>query len=232
MKNEINEIELKAKSSAIYVGVHDLKVLNQEDYILAADTLKTIKEWKSKIEDYFAPIKKSAYDTWKGITAKETEALKLINKADLIVRNEVKKYLTEQERIRQEEQRRLEREAAEKARKEQELLLKQAEKAEIKGKSEKAEELLEKAEAVYAEPVFAAKTVDKTTKLDNGSITMLKDIEVVIVDRGAFLRFAIDNLPEAIIDINTNKLKKYIKDMKIKTLIGVAIKEVSNVSVG
>ena len=226
-----NESELKSKSLTIYANVHDLKVLNRENYILAADTLKNIKEWRSKIEAYFAPIKKSAYDTWKGITAKETEALKLINEADKIVREEIRKYLMEQERIRQEEQRRLEYEAQEKARKEQETLLKKAEKAEIKGKSEKAEELLEKAENVYAEPVFAAKTVDKTTKLDNGSITMLRDVEVVIVDRGAFLRFAIDNLPEAIIDINMAKLKKYIKDMKIKILIGVAIKETSNVSI-
>jgi hypothetical protein len=226
-----NESELKNKSLTIYEHVKDVKVLNQEGYLQAADTLKHIKEWKSKIEAYFAPIKKSAYDTWKGITSKETDALKLINEADLIVRNEVRKYLTEQERIRKEEQAKLEREAAEKARKEQEALLKKAEQAEIKGKTEKAEELLEKAENVYAEPVFAAKTVDKTTKLDNGSITMLRDVEVAIIDRGAFLRFAINNLPEAIIDINTTKLKKYIKDMKIKTLIGVAIKEVSNVSV-
>lgn len=226
-----NEEMLKSNALTIYSNVKDLKVLNQEDYLAAGETLKGIKEVKKRIEDYFAPIKKSAYDTWKGITAKEADALKLINEADLIVRNEARKYLTEQERIRKAEQARLEAEAQERAWKEQEALLKRAERAEIKGNETKAEQLLEKAENVYAEPVFATPTVEKTTKLDNGSITMLTDIEIAVIDRVVFLRFAIDNMPEAIIDINMAKLKKYIKDMKIKTLIGVAIKETSNIAV-
>lgn len=226
-----NETELKSKSLTIYSNVKDLKVSNQEDYLSAADTLKGIKEMKGKIEAYFAPIKKSAYDTWKGITTKESDALKLINEADKIVREEVRRYLTEQERLRKAEQARLEAEAQDKAWREQEALLKRAERAEIKGNESKAEQLLEKAENVYAEPVFAVPVVEKTTKLNNGSITMLKDIEIAIIDRGAFLRFAIDNLPEAIVDINIAKLKKYIKDMKIKTLIGIAIKETNNVAV-
>ena len=225
-----NEEMLKSNALTIYVNVKDLKVLNQENYLAAGETLKGIKEVKKRIEDYFAPIKKSAYDTWKGITAKEADALKLINEADLIVRNEARKYLTEQERIRKAEQARLEAEAQDRAWKEQEKLLKEAGRAEIKGNTEKAEQLFEKAENVYAEPVFA-QGVDKTIKLDNGMITMLKDIEIAIIDRAAFLRFAIDNMPEAIIDINMAKLKKYIKDMKIKTLIGVAIKETSNIAV-
>ena len=225
-----NEEMLKSNALTIYSNVKDLKVVNQEDYLAAGETLKGIKEVKKRIEDYFAPIKKSAYDTWKGITAKEADALKLINEADLIIRNEARKYLTEQERIRKAEQARLEAEAQERAWKEQEKLLKEAGRAEIKGNTEKAEQLFEKAENVYAEPVFA-QGIDKTVKLDNGMITMLKDIEIAVIDRASFLRFAIDNMPEAIIDINMAKLKKYIKDMKIKTLIGVAIKETSNIAV-
>ena len=226
-----NENEFKSAALTIYSKAQDLKVITNDDYVYAAETLKNIKEVKVKIEAYFAPIKKSAYDTWKGITAKENEALKYILEADALVRNEVKKYLTEQERVRREEQKRLEAEAAEKARKEQELLLKQAEKAEIKGKTEKAEELFAEAVNIYAEPVFADRLVAQTVKLDNGSITTLKDIDLVIIDRPAFLRFAINNLPEAVIDINMAKLKKYVKDMKIKTLIGVAITETSNVQI-
>ena len=226
-----NEEMLKSNALTIYSYAKDLKVVNQEDYLAAGETLKGIKEVKKRIEDYFAPIKKSAYDTWKGITAKESDALKLINEADLIVRNEARKYLTEQERIRKAEQARLEAEAQERAWKEQEALLKRAERAEIKGNETKAEQLLEKAENVYAEPVFTTPTVEKTTKLDNGTITMLKDIEIAVIDRAAFLRFAINNMPEAVIDINMAKLKKYIKDMKIKTLIGVSIKKTSNIAV-
>ncbi len=221
-----NETELKETALVIYSRVSALKVLNNDDYLMAAESLKRIKDIKTQIEAYFAPIKKSAYDTWKGITAKENEALKLVLESDKIVRAELSRYATEQERIRQAEQRKLEEKAREEARKEQERLLKLAETAEKKGKEEKAGELFERAESVYAEPVFATPTVNKMTKLETGSISTIKDIEVNIVLRKEFLRYAIDNLPEAVIDINMGVLKKFIKAMKIKTIIGAKITEI------
>ncbi|MHB8569657.1 MAG: hypothetical protein ACYC97_05595 [Metallibacterium sp.] len=221
-----NEVELKESALVIYSRVSTLKVLNNDDYLMAGESLKRIKDIKTQIEAYFEPLVSKANALHKELTNKRADALKLVLESDKIVRAEISRYATEQERLRQIEQRKLEEKAREDARKEQERLLKLAEKAEVKGNDEKAGDLLERAEAVYAEPVFAIPTVNKTTKLESGSISNVKDIEVSIVLRKEFLRYAIDNLPEAIIDINMTALKRFVKATGTKTIIGVKITDI------
>jgi len=230
MENE-KELELKTEATAIFTSFQDIKITNQKQYMEVAENLKLIKNKRKDIVDYFAKIKQSAYDTWKGITTKEAEALRPLLLADEIIKKELGRYATEQERLRQIEQRKLEDKAREDARKEQERLFRLAETAEKKGKEEKVEDLLDRAEQVNAEPVFAPRIIDKTTKLEKGSITMIKDVEINIILRKEFLKYAIDNLPETVIDINMTVLKKFIKAMGIKTIVGVKITDISRPSV-
>lgn len=212
----MTEKELKETALTVYTRVSSLKIASQDDFKIAGESLKSIKEVQNKITVYFSDIKKSAYDTWRGICAKETEALKLANEAEKVVRAELNRYATEQARIEAEAQKKLEIEAAAAAEKERAKLLK-------KGKTEEAE-------AIYATPVFIEKS-DKTVKLDTGSLTKTEDIEIKVINRKEFLKFAIDNLPEAVIDINSANLKAYFKAMKIEACVGLQIIKQSKISV-
>src|SRR3990172_5848069 len=122
----------------------------------AGEFVKGLKELKDKIIDYFKPLKEAAYKAHKAITQKENDELTPIDEADRMVRQSISAYLMEQEAIRKAAQEQLEAEARAAATKEQERLLKQAVKADEKGDAEKSAELIEKAEQVYIEPVFAA----------------------------------------------------------------------------
>lgn len=187
----------------------------------AGTALKDIKEVRSKVVAYWAEPKKTAYDTWKQICAKESAMLEPLDRTEKQIRAELNNYLSAEEAKRRAEQAKIEEEARLKAEKERQKLEKQAEKAESKGQAEKAEDLRTAAENVYAEPVFV-KEAEKLT-----GVSVKKDIEIVITDRKALISFAVDNLPEAIINIDTVKLKRYISQMKIKSMPGVAIKEVA-----
>jgi hypothetical protein len=136
-------------------------------------------------------------------------------------------YLTEEDRKRREEQRRLDEKRREEEQKERDRLAKLAAKAEEKGKIEKAEALREKAEDVYIPPAVVVPEVERTTRMDEGTVSTVKDIEIEIADVKAVLRAVVDGkLPVSIVSVNEAKLKKAIKDFDLKALDGVVIREV------
>lgn len=227
MENEIQDKKaLVVLDSAMKINVRD-----EHEYLIAGEVLKTIKDKIRERTEYFAPIKKKAHEAWKGICAKEREALMPFENAEKSVRDKISDYLTEQERIRREEQQKAEREAAAKAEAERQKLLDRAAKAKSE---EKAEELLEKAEAVYQEPVFIEPTIDKTTKLIEGSITTKKDIKIIVTNTHLLLDAIVKRqVPEMVVEIKTQKLKAWAK-MLNKTggdIPGVIIEEISSVMV-
>ena len=223
---EAEEQQLEAQAMTLKGQAMSLTVVDQETYGVAGEFAKNLRTAKKRIQDYFSPIKKAAHETWKGICAKENEAIRPIDEADAHIRKTMNAYLNEQERKRREEQARLEAIEREKARKEQEALLKRAAAAEAKGKTDKAEELFEKAEDVYEKPVYVEPVT--AVKTDAATVGAAKDVTVEVLNIKAFIAELVEldsNAFEALFSVKVSGLKSWVKSNGIKKFAGLRIEE-------
>jgi hypothetical protein len=156
-------------------------VRNQEERTGALEFAKRVKAAQKRVADFFEPLKTSAHKTWKAITSREAELLDPLKSAEQTVKRKVLDYDSEQERLRLAEQRRLQAEADERARKEQERLERQAEKVKT---PERREALLEQAAMVVA-PVVEVAQPEKV----KGESTR-RTWKAVLTDKTALLRAA------------------------------------------
>ena len=228
---EAEEVEIKTKVLQLREQYKALKVVDEGSYLIAGDALKSIKEYKNKILEYFKPIKEAAWVAHKGIVAKEKEALEPAEKIEVTVRSEINQYLMKIENERKAEQKRLEAEAAAKAEAERQKLLEKAAKAKSE---EKAEELLELAADVYVAPVFAPITVAKTERTGYSTITKKTDIRVCVLDVKLLLKEIVaGRFPESTIEVKLNNCKTYCKAMGLKgnDVPGLLIEDVFSASV-
>lgn len=163
------------------------KVKNKETFDEAALHLETIVLQKKVIVDYWAPLKKIAFDakqktatTLREVRDKEEECLLPLEKADEYMRKLRLNYKTEQD-----EKDRIMREKAEavaekQAKKESDKLLKKADKTDDVATEER---LIEKADEVKVAPVFVPKTINKSERSESGTLnTFVPVIEVEIHD--------------------------------------------------
>lgn len=205
------EIQISQDLSLCEQGLQ-VVVKTPEDYSAAAEVVKSLKSAMKQIEDDIDPLIAKAHASHKALTAKKAEVLKPYKEADAFVRMRMSGYLQDQERIRREEQRKAELAAQEVARKEQERLLEKAAKADAQGKTDKAEALMEQAEAVYAEPIVISPTVEKTVQLNGGSVTAKKDIDVLVTDIVALCAaIGAGKIPSSVIQVAEGKLKSWCK---------------------
>ena len=226
-----DEKELKQGLRLVEKKAGEIQVIDQESFTVAGSFILDIDGMIKRIKDYWKSPKDSAFKAHKEITAKENEMLKPLEEKRKAVNLLMSRYATEQERIRQEEQRRINAEREEKERKEREKLEKRAAAAEEKGQTEKAEALREKADMVIIPPVIIVPEVEKTVQTDAGSITQRKDIEVTITDAKKILQAVIDGrLPIGCVNINETVLKRAIKDNAINALDGCVIRQIVNTS--
>jgi len=147
-----HEVQMVAKDA---IG---LVVNGQASRDMAIGYIREIKQTSKRVTDYFGPLKKSAHETWKAIVAKEKELLEPLDMAERKAKIAVSTYDQEQEAVRLAEQRRLQAEADEKARRERERLEKEAAKLKTEAKRE---ERLEAAAAVVAPTVEVAPAIEK-----------------------------------------------------------------------
>ena len=193
MKNQINETEIKQEVKNIITTTQKITITTAADMQISADYLRNIKTAQKRIIDFFAPLKKSAHETWKKIVASEKELIDPLNQVEINIKRKVAQYTQEQERIRQEEQRRLQAKADEQARREREALEKKA----VRLKTpEKKEALLEQAEMVAA-PVIQLAPEKKPEGISTREIWKAKIInessvprEFLIVNQKALDAFA------------------------------------------
>lgn len=223
--------EIEVQSMTLYEQALTIKVVDQPTFAAAGEFGKSLKELEKKIVDFFAPLKKAAHEAHKAITKKEADELSPVREAMDTVRKTMNDFLQEQERIRREEERKARLAAEEAARKEQERLLAQAAKAEEKGKSEKAEELLEQAENVYVAPVTVAPKVE-TAKFDGGNVGQVKELQVSVTDIKAFISELVKrNMAPTMIDVKAGALKSWVKANDLKAFPGLHINETVSVRV-
>lgn len=95
------EAQLRARANALTV----IHVVDAETFRAADARVKELNEIKTSWEGYWAKIKKSAHETWKGIVAKEKDVLDIVDQKKENQRADAKVWTDEQERIRREEER-------------------------------------------------------------------------------------------------------------------------------
>jgi len=169
----IEVVEQKALSTIEQANA--IKITTPAIYQLAADFLKTIKAAQREVKETFDPIVDKAYAAHKEAVAQRDKYYKPLVAAEGQVKTKLADWDCEQRRIAEAEQRRLQAEADEKARKEREKLEAQAAKAAEKGKTEKAEALQQQAAEVVA---FAPQVEVNVPKVDGISYRTDWDIEI------------------------------------------------------
>jgi hypothetical protein len=226
MENQVIERELETKVTTMKEQVDVIVVGTVQSYALAGEMGKGLKELRSKIVDYFAPLKDAAHKAHKAITGKESEELKPLDDAITVLRNKMNAFNEEQKRLERIEQAGLQKIADDAAEAERQRLLKAAIKAEEKGKDEKAEELLEQAEMVYTAPVTVAPMVAKTVQTASGNITQAKEVTASVVNLKLFVTALCEQNPGAlasILGVKAGPLKSFIKANGLEHYPGLSI---------
>jgi hypothetical protein len=223
----MEEQDLKQELTTIDDQVRAITVKDQESFEFAGKAIIELETLKKKIVDYWRGPKEAAHRAHKEITAKESEMIKPVEEKSKFLRGKMSAYLTHQEALRREAQRKVDEERRKQEEAERKKLEAQAVKAEEKGKTEKAEALREKADEVYVPPVLVQAEIEKTTRTDSGTISQKKDISVTITDTMAILRGVVSGaIPASVVTINEVKLKQYIKLQQLNHLNGCDIREV------
>ena len=138
---------LEREIAPVLQRANTITVRSQDDRNDAMEFLRAVKGANKRATEFFGPIVDAAHKAWKQTTASRASILDPLEAAEKRVKATVSGYDQEQERIRQEEQRRLQAIADEEARRERERLEKQAAKLKT---PEKREAKLEEAAAVFA----------------------------------------------------------------------------------
>jgi len=155
MGNELEVIE----RDAVAVTSGTVVVDSPESRIAALEDLKQVKATIGRVKDYWAPLKKDAHDSWKGVVARESQMLKPLGAKEVEIKRVVLDYDQRVERERQAEQARLQAKADEQARIERERALKAAERLKT---PELREQRIAEAESIVAPAVLVPKQETQT----------------------------------------------------------------------
>ena len=223
-----------AVEQAVASQAHDIiaradaiATITTDDNLAAAGEVgKVLRDMRKTIEEHYKPIKQSMDAAKKVVLDKEKADLAPILAAIDRLQKMSTTYLTEKERQRQEEERRLRAIEEERARKEQEKLLAQAAKAEAAGKTEKAEALMEKAEDVYAAPVHVASSGPVRT--ETATVSGAKELVIEVADLKAFVTELVKQDSrsfDVLLQVKPAALKAWAKSNSIKQFPGLRIVE-------
>jgi len=225
----MNETILKSEIELI---AYSFVVNSPASYEEAGKTMIALNDLLSKIKNYWKPLKEKAYEAHKIITSKENEMINPVEERKKILSAKISSYLTEQSRIKMEEQRRLDVERLAQEKVEMERLEKESKEAENNWELKKAAELKNQSENVYIPPSIVQSEIKKIVTMDTGTMSVKKDIEVEIINVSDILRHIISGkLPTSIIEIKELKLKQFLKMSGIMELSGCNIREVINAQV-
>jgi len=152
----MEEIEVvKKEVGGIMSWANGLVVNSQNDYKLAIDGIRRIREIKNRWVSFWEPLRKKTYEAYKETLQKEQEGVKVCEIAEKTAKQKADAWRVIEERKAEEERRRLQAIADERARKERERLEKEAEKLKT---PELKEERLEQAQSIQA-PIIQARNI-------------------------------------------------------------------------
>ena len=223
----MKEEELKQEIQVIDEETRALVVNSQETFELANNEIFRIDTIGKKWMAYWKDLIEDAHQMHKNLIAKRDDPIRPLRERRISLKRGTDAYLTEQENIRKEEQRKLDAERLKKEEAERKRLEKRAEKAEEKGNIGKADELRDMAEDVYIPPAIVVPEIEKTTRQDAGTVSQKKGIEVIILDEMAILKAVVGGLlPIGIVSISLPKLTQVIKLQGLTSFEGCMIREV------
>ncbi len=209
----VDEKAIVKKSTDLSDEITALVVKDQATYTLAGQSRAKLQEYIEWLGNFYGPSKKALNAA---VTTIRNEEKRVIGPRMTFAEKLLEDLNTKMSNFLLEDDKRIRREAAEeKARQDKEAakLLARAEKAEDKGKDDKAETLREQAAAVAAAPIEIKKAVTFS-----GTGTWAKDdISVEVLDSRAFM----EHLFSAKVDISTliewkvKNLKDYVKKFSI-----------------
>lgn len=208
-----------------------LKIITIKDFELSGEVALSLVRIKKQINANWKPMHDKAKASAQEIKDNWNKELTPIEEAETKISFGRVAWKIEQDRIERAKQEKLEMEARDKANKERQRLLDKAAEAE-KSNPKKAEEFLEKAEAIVENPVFVKKAVEKTTKMElGGSITWITDIEVSVTDTKTVCN-AIGQgfIPTTCVEFKNLKQWAKMQGYKNIDIYGLKIKEITRES--
>ena len=174
-------IEKDAKDIVAQAGA--IVISNQQQYEGANEFLRADKQLQKRIHEAFDEIVASAYKTWKAAGQKRTDYLEPVVAAEKAVKGKMIDYTEEMERIRREEQRKIDAKAEADAEKERKRLAERAAKWAAKGNEAKAEAIQEQAEEVQVETQVVAPKIEKAEGVSFQTIWKFKIIDANKIPR-------------------------------------------------
>jgi hypothetical protein len=108
MSDELKQIEVFAEEAK------GKQITSQAELEDAAVVLKEIKGRQKRVMDIFGPLKDKTHKAWKAVCDEESNYLNPLKQAESFLKSKMGAYNMEQERLRQEEERRLQEEARKK----------------------------------------------------------------------------------------------------------------------
>lgn len=222
----MEEQELKQEIMRTDDQVKAVVVNSKESYESASAMVISFDALKKKIEAYWKDPIEKAFQAHKALTAKRAEMLKPVEERRKMLAGKISAYLTEQDRIRREYQRKADEERRKREEAERAKLEKKAEKAEERGNAMKAAAFREKAEDVYVPPVVVQSEVEKTTRTEAGTISAKHELVITVTDPMKIIKaIAAGTLPIGVVTINEAKLKQAVKLAGLTELEGCIIEQ-------
>ena len=158
-------VRAQQEAPAMLKKAEAIVILNQSQYESANDVMKVVKTKYKELDTKRKEITKPLDQAKNAVMDLFRQPLELLKQAEATIKKLMIDYADEQDRLRREEQRKLEAKArAEEDRKRKELE-ERAKKWAAKGKEGKAEELLEQAEEVEVVAPVVAPKVEKVAGL-------------------------------------------------------------------
>lgn len=150
------ELVLQKEIAPTIVEVDAIKVLDVATYECAGNACKTLTTLEKRIKDYWEEDIARAYSMHKSLVSKREEMMKPVSARKALLRDQMKAWEDEQERVRREEQARADAEAKRLA---EEQALAEAAMHEAAGDHEAAAAVIE--QPLAPAPVVVASTVPK-----------------------------------------------------------------------
>jgi hypothetical protein len=214
-------------------------IIDAESIEYASELVLIGKEKLKNIDKIFdEPIAK-AYELHRSLTGTRNKIKEPIDKAVKALSMKISTFLTAQEMERKREQERLDaarraaeaeererlrREAAE-AEKAAAEAAKTGDEAAAQEMAAKAAELEMEAETVVHVPEIVQPAVEKTIRMETGTVSGKKDIEVTVTDMAAFLRWVAESGRVELVKVENAKVKALAKTIK-QDIPGVKVTEI------
>ena len=166
-----------------FLALVDRPVTVQVEYDVASETRARIRAMAKSIEAKRVEITRPMNESLDAVNALFKKPLSILKEAEKKLAENILEFQKEQERIRQAQEDRLRREEEARAKAERDKLLLRAQKAEDKGKSERAEELIAKAGGVAVAPVMVARTFEKNVGFKTRKVWKHEIVDINLVPR-------------------------------------------------